>query len=306
MNTSPETAAQSSIEAGSLTTPTILITGATGSVGNELTRLLSEQGISFRIMVRSPKDAEQLNKLAGVQVVMGDFNDKSTLAQALIGIERAFLLTNSSEQAEHQQLTFVAEAQRAGVRHIVKLSQFAAELNSPVRFLRYHAAVEQAIRESEMAFTFLRPNLFMQGLLGFQASIAKDGKFFAAVGQAKISTIDIRDIAAVAATALTEKGHEEKIYTLTGPEALTHYEMANELSAALTQRITFVDVSPEAMRAALLEVGFPAWQADGLIEDYAHYSRNEASAVTSDIQEVTGKPARNFADFAHDYASYFA
>jgi uncharacterized protein YbjT (DUF2867 family) len=287
------------------TSPTILITGATGTIGSELTRILSERGVSFRVMIRSARDAQKFDSLAGVEVVIGDFNDTATIAQALVGIDRAFLLTNSSEQAESQQLNFVTEAQRAGVTHIVKLSQFAADLASPVRFLRYHAVVEQAIQLSGMAFTFLRPNLFMQGLLGFRASITEQGKFFAAVGDARVSAIDIRDIAAVAAAALTGSGHAGKIYTLTGPEALTHPEMADKLAIALGRSVTFIDVPPAAMRDALIQFGFPIWQADGLIEDYAHYSRNEASVVTTDVQDVTGSAPRDFSTFAHDYATVF-
>lgn len=296
------TTANSASNPEALQTPTILITGATGSIGTELINVLAKQGVRFRAMVRSPKDVQTISTIPGAEVVLGDFNDKTTLGKALKGIERAFLLTNSSEQAERQQLSFVREAKRAGVKHIVKLSQLAADVHSPVRFLRYHAVVEQAIRESGMAFTFLRPNLFMQGLLGFRSLIVEQGKFFAAVGDARISVVDIRDIASVAAAALTEEGHEGNVYTLTGPQALTHTEMASELSKALGRSVTFVDVPPSAMRDALSGAGFPDWQADGLIEDYAHYSRNEAAAVEADIEEITGKTARNFSDFARDYA----
>lgn len=285
------------------TTPKILITGATGSVGSILAQQLSQRGISFRALVRSKN--EVLAALPGVEVVQGDFNDRASLANALQGIERAFLLTNSSEQAERQQLTFVAEAQRAGVQHIVKLSQLAADLHSPVRFLRYHAVVEQAIRETGLTYTFLRPNLFMQGLLGFRSSIAQQGMFFAAVGDAKISVIDVRDIALVAAAALTSEGHNGKTYTLTGPEALTHSQIAEQLSVALHKPVRFQDVPPEAMREALRSVGFPDWQAEGLVEDYAHYSRNEAVLVTNTVSEVTGQAARTFQAFAHEFAPVF-
>ncbi|QKZ12563.1 SDR family oxidoreductase [Spirosoma sp. KUDC1026] len=302
METQANSAAQTVTKANA---PTLLITGATGTIGQAITKLLSERGIPFRAMVRSRQKADQLAALPGTELVEGDFNDPASLAQALAGIERAFLLTNSSEQAEAQQLAFVTEAKRAGVPHIVKLSQFAAAADSPVRFLRYHAVVEQTICESGITYTFLRPNLFMQGLLGFRQPIVEQGKFFAAIGDAKISAIDIRDIAAVAVAALTEKGHDNKTYTLTGPEALTHAEMAEQLSTALSRHITFVDVPPEAMHDALIVADFPEWQAEALLEDYAHYSRNEASAVTTDVQDVTGKPARTFIDFARDYAPAF-
>ena len=286
--------------------PTILITGATGNIGTELTKLLAAQKVPFRAMVRNRKDASDLAELSGAEIVTGDFDDSESVAAALEGIERAFLLTSSSERAEAQQIAFVEAAQRAGVKHLVKLSQWAADADSPVRFLRYHAAVERKIVESGIAYTFLRPNLFMQGLLGFRDSIVSQNKFFAAIGDARISAVDVRDIAAAATAALTADGHAGKIYNLTGAEALSHSQMAEKLSAALNRKIEFVDVPPEAMRASLKNVGFPDWQADGLIEDYAHYRRGEAAEIASGVRDATGKPPRAFDEFARDYASAFS
>ena len=286
--------------------PPILITGAAGNVGRELTKQLSARKVPFRTMIRSTRDAQALSALEGAETVVGDFDKAETLAGALQGVERAFLLTNSSDRAETQQSTFVEMARRAGTKRIVKLSQWAASSHSPVRFLRYHAAVERKIRESGMAYTFLRPNLFMQGLLAFRETIIGQGKFFAAIGDAKVSVIDVRDIAAAAAAALTDQGHEGKTYNLTGPQALSHKDMAETLSGALGRVIEFVDLPPEAMREALIGAGLPVWQADGLIEDYAHYSRGEAAEVASGVQEATGNPPRLFADFASAYAEVFS
>ena len=286
--------------------PKILITGATGSIGTELAQQLAAQRISFRVMVRSLENTQQLSRLAGAEIVTGDFNNTPSIQQALNGIEHAFLLTNSSEQAETLQSNFVEVAAEAGLPHLVKLSQWEADIHSPVRFLRYHAAVEQKIQQSGIAYTFLRPNLFMQGLLGFRELIANTGKFFASVGEATISAIDIRDIAAVALTTLTSQGHEGKIYNLTGPEALTHQQMAHYLAQALDRPVQFVHVTPADMRQALLSVGFPEWQTEGLIEDYAHYARGEASQVSPDVERVTGKAARTFETFAQDYAPVFS
>lgn len=285
---------------------TILITGATGNIGTELTKILSAQGIPFRAMVRSAAQAKDLAALPGTTLVEGDFNNETSLDNALQGIEKAFLLTNSSELAEEQQLRFVDAAKRAGVKHIVKLSQWEADFHSPVRFLRYHAVVEAAVRNSGIAYTFLRPNLFMQGFLGFAKSISKGNEFFAAAGNAAISLIDIRDIAAVAALALTEPGHENKTYHLTGPEVLTHQQLAGIFSKVLGREIRFVDVSEEAMKNALLGFGFPLWQADGLLEDYAHYRQNEASTLTPDVEMVTGRAPRTFEQFVKDYAPLFS
>ena len=175
-----------------------------------------------------------------------------------------------------------------------------------MRFLRYHAAVEHAIQDSGIAYTFLRPNLYMQGLLAFRASIQSTGQFFAAAGDARVSVVDVRDNAAAAAAALTQPGHEGQTYDLTGPEALTHAEMAALLSDSLGRTVTFVDVQPAAMRDALLGSGLPPWQADGLVEDYAHYRRGEASSIASGVRDATGVAPRTFAAFAHDYAHIFS
>lgn len=288
-----------------LQSPKILITGATGTIGTELTKYLSTKGISFRAMVRSLENAKDLTAFRGVELVEGDFNDPKSIERSLTGIEKAFLLTNSSEQAEQQQSTFVKIAKQAGVKHIVKLSQWAADVNSPVRFLRYHAVVESLIKESGMTYTFLRPNLFMQGLLGFRETIIKQNQFFGAIGDARISMIDIRDIAAVAGEVLTGSGHEGKIYNLTGPESLTHAEMAEKLSAAVDHNIQFIDISPETLQNILLSVGFPVWQAEGLVEDYAHYKLGEASEVKSGVKDAIGMEPRSFDVFAKDYAFLF-
>lgn len=202
--------------------------------------------------------------LPNVEVVEGDFDRPETLLSAMSGVDRAFLVTNSSEHAEAQQLAFIDAAKQSGVTHIVKLSQFAANVNSPVRFLRYHAAVEAAIQASGMAYTFLRPNLFMQGLLNFKSTIATQNAFYAVIGDAKVSMIDIRDIADAAIAALMGTGHEGKIYDLTGSQALTHTEMAHYLSDAIGRKITFVDIPPETMLETLLSVHFPTMASRGV------------------------------------------
>jgi len=284
----------------------ILISGATGNVGSELVRVLQRRGARFRAMVRGADTAAARERLAGAELVVADFDDPDSLARALEGVDRAFLLTPSSARAEAQQCAFVDAARRQGVRKLVKLSQYAADTSSPVRFLRYHAVVEQAIRASGIAFTILRPNLFMQGLLAFRATIAARGALYAAAGDAAISAIDVRDIAEVAATALLEPGHDDVTYELTGPAALTHAEMAAQLAEALGRPVAFVDVPPAVMRDQLLHVGVPAWQADGLLENYAHYRRGEAAVVASGVEDVIGRAPRAFADFARDYAAAFA
>ena len=285
--------------------PTILVSGATGMIGTLLMRELAQKDVPFRAMVRPGDTGERLAGIAGAERVEGDFDEAASLEKAMAGIERAFLLTNSSPRAEAQQKAFVEAAKRAGVRHVVKLSQFAAHAASPVRFLRYHAAVEQALRESDLAWTFVRPNLVLQAYLPF-APMIKKGRLQAPIGpEARISVVDARDIAAVAVAALTEADHEGQIYTVTGPQAVTHGEIAAAFGNAGGHDVRFESVPPEAFAAALTGMGMDPWQASGLVEDYAHYDRGEAAEVSPDVERVTGRPPRSVDAFARENAAAF-
>ena len=280
----------------------ILVTGATGNTGRALVDALARRGALVRAMVRAEADRAKLP--AGVPAVVADFDDLASIAAALEGAERAYLVTPSSERAEEQQRRFADLAAKAGVRHLVVLSQLASDENSPVRFLRYHAAVEQHVRDLGIPYTFLRPNLFFQGLLAFAGTISSQGRFYAPIGDATISAIDVRDIADVAAVTLTEAGHEGATYTLTGPASITHTQIAAALTAALGRDVTFTDVPPEAFADSLRGI-LPPWQVDGLLEDYAHYRRGEAASVSSAVAEITGRPPRDIQQFARDYAPAF-
>jgi len=254
-------------------------------------------------MVRAEAERDKLPD--GVQAVIADFDDPASIAEALAGAGRAYLVTPSSERAEEQQRQFCDVAAKAGIRQLVVLSQLGADEHSPVRFLRYHAAVEQHVRSLGIPYTFLRPNLFFQGLLAFARPIAAEGRFYAPIGDARVSAVDVRDIGAVAAVTLTEPGHEDATYTLTGPAAITHAQIAEAMTAALGRQVTFIDVSPSAFADSLRGV-LPPWQVDGLLEDYEHYRRGEAAAVSSAIAETTGTPPRDVVQFARDYAPAFS
>jgi len=260
--------------------------------------------VRVRQRSRSSKDLARLPEISAPAVV-ADFDDPSSLDAALQGVTHAYLVTPSSPDAESQQVRFAERAARAGVKHLVKLSQFAASEASPVRFLRYHAAVERRIRELGIAFTFLRPNLYFQGLLAFQSMIAIEGRFMAPIGGARVSAVDVRDIAAVAATVLTEDGHEGRTYTITGPAAVSHAEMADAIAEAIARRVAFVDVPATAFAGALQSAGMSSWQVDGLLEDYAHYGRGEAETISSHVRDVTGVEPRDIKQFARDYARAF-
>jgi uncharacterized protein YbjT (DUF2867 family) len=281
----------------------VLVTGATGNTGRAVVDALLERGAPVRAMVHEEGDRSKLRP--EVEGVVADFDDATAVAAALDGTERAYLVTPSSEEAEEQQKRFADLAAEASTRHLVVLSQLGAEEHSPDRFLRYHGAVEQHVRDLGIGFTFLRPNLYLQGLLMFAGSIAADGTFYAPIGDAKVSAVDVRDIAALAAVVLTESGHDGATYTLTGPQAITHAQIAAALTAALGHEVTFTDVPPEAFAASIRDL-LPPWQVDGLLEDYAHYRRGEAASVSPDVQNVAGTAPHSVDQFASDYAAAFA
>ena len=179
----------------------ILVTGATGNTGRAIVDALVERGAPVRAMVRSEADRGRLPP--EVNGVVADFDNSPAIEAALDGADRAYLVTPSSEQAEEQQKRFAELAAKAGTRHLVVLSQLGAREPSPVRFLRYHGAVEQHVRDLGIGYTFLRPNLYFQGLLTFAGSISAEGTFFAPIGDATVSAVDVRDIAAVASVVLT-------------------------------------------------------------------------------------------------------
>jgi len=273
-------------------------------IGSLLADALVDQGVEFTVMLRPGGSGDRIAGKPGVSSTEGDFDDPESLRRALEGVDRAFLLTNSTERTEAQQIAFVEAARAQRVGHVVYLSQLASDPQSPVRFLRYHGAVEAALRNSTVGWTFVRPNLILQAYIPFAPMIAQ-GALQAPIGDAAVSVVDARDIAAVAAAALTEDGHVGKTYTVTGPAAVTHAEIATELGDAVGRKVRFESIPPEAFLAALTGAGMPEWQAEGLLEDYAHYVRGEASAVSPDVAQVTGTSPRSLRDFAHDYSDAF-
>lgn len=270
----------------------ILVTGATGRNGLELTKLLSSRSVPVRALVHTPEKAALLP--AGVETFVADFAQPDSLDAALDGVDRTFLVTPPNEQAHIWQQHFIQAAQKAGVRHIVKMSMLGAEANSPSRFQRQHGEIEQALEESGMNWTHLRPNFFMQTAAQY---IAGDD-FYAIEGERRVSVVDIRDVARVAAAALTEPGYQRRTYEITGPEAHSFPEMASQFSAARGRQLRIVTLPFQQAREVMVSGGFPAWNIEGIFELHRWMETSDAAAITDVVQSVTGKPPRTFAEFA--------
>lgn len=282
----------------------ILVTGGTGTTGGEVVRLLREQGEPFTVMVRSAAKAETL-QAAGVEVVLADLADPASLAPAMKGAESLFLLSGSVANQAELQLNAVEAAETAGVGFIVKVSALGADPESPLTLGRAHADVEEGLAASGIPHAILRPGSFMQNFLGSAETIRSQDRFYGSSGEGKVAMIDARDIASVAVAILTGEGHTGQVYTLTGPEALSNAVAAAVLSEVLGREISYVDVPGDTLKAGLIEAGLDEWLADDLVTLNGMVAQGAGAQVTDDVERVTGRPARPFAQFAADYADAF-
>ena len=281
----------------------ILVLGATGKVGQEVVRQLAAAGVPVRALVRDPARASHI-RLPGVEIAVGDLGQPETLDRALTGVDRLFLLSPPHPDQVELQGNGIDAARRAGTRHIVKVS-VAGGPDSGTQIGRWHWTTEKQIEASGVVFTFLRPNFYMQQMLIFAPSIAATGSFSLPMGTGEVSLVDARDVAAVAVCALTEEGHDRKIYDLTGPEALSFDAIADELSRATGKRISYVHVPPEYARKQLFGSGMPRWLVDDMLILCASFRDGYGAGVSSTVRDVTKQAPRTFGQFARDYAQVF-
>lgn len=206
----------------------ILVTGATGNVGRELIPLLLETKQPVRVLVRDPRKVAHLN--ASVERIVGDLDQPETLIPAIQGVERIYLMTYETRQDIH----LLQAAKRAGVQHIVKLSTLEAT-DHKIQVGKWHYEREELIRASGLDWTFLRPGMFMSNSIEWWAeSIKGQGSvFFPGGKKGKIAPVDPRDVAQVAAFALTQPGHAGQAYELTGAELFTIGEMVQVIARVL-------------------------------------------------------------------------
>ena len=280
----------------------VLVTGATGTIGRDVAKRLSVKGVTVRAGVREHAKAR---KQFGSNLALApfDFENDKTFSRALEGVEKVFLLPPLLPNQLEAMNVFVDAAKRAGVRHIVKLSAIGIDDEMQPTAIKWHGANEQHIRESGVPFTFLRPNSFMQNF--FTYFPPRNGAIYLPWGNGTASFVDTRDIASVAAKVLTSDGHEGMIYTLTGPATLGIADVARILSEVTGREFKYVDVPESAARDGMLQAGVPQWQTDLVMELHAVNKQNRWSAVTSDIAKVTGTSPTDFAQFARDHADKF-
>ncbi len=284
----------------------ILVTGGTGKIGRELVQDLQARHCPFKVMVRS-KDALRTFEAQGTQAVLGDFERPGTCADALTGVHQVFLLTVPQPGTPALEGEFLKACKAKGVLHVVRLSAMGADPGSASGLLRCHGACEAQLEASGLAWTFLRPTIFMQNLVQhFGPAVARESTLYAPAGEARLPWVDTRDIAAVAGAVLTASGHENLVYELTGPEARTYGQVAERLSALLGRRIAFVDVPDGAARQAMTGMGLSPWLAEGMLSLYHLFKANGATALVLDtVERLTGRPARTLDAYLQENLAAF-
>ncbi|BAU12975.1 hypothetical protein LEP3755_35110 [Leptolyngbya sp. NIES-3755] len=284
---------------------TILVTGATGNIGGEVIRHLLEQKAPIRGLVRNPQKAAKL-KAQGVELAPGDFSQPETLEAALQGIETAFLVMPSDPNQVQLECNFIDAAKRAGVRHLVKLSVLrAGEL--PSTFQQWHRQIEEHLEASGMTWTHLRPNMLMQNMRWFIQTMAQQGTFYHSIaGDTKISHIDARDVAAVAALCLSQPGHENQAYDLTGSEAVSFEQVTQYFGSALNRSLQFIQVAPADMKAARLANGEPEWYLDAEAQLFECWQNGAGSMITTTFSDLVQRSPNTFEAYAKDYVQTHA
>jgi uncharacterized protein YbjT (DUF2867 family) len=277
----------------------ILVTGATGHVGKELVQQLFQTGKPVRVLTRDERKVAHLDQT--IERAVGDFDHAETLDRAMQGVERLFLVT---DETRHDQNAIEA-AKRSGVQHVVKLSTKEVLWPDLLPIGKWNLEREQLIQDSGLHWTFLRPGQFSTNALVWANSVKKANTVFFPGGKGRSAPIDPYDIAAVAAHALTEPGHEGQSYLLAGPELLTTAQQVDILGKVLGKPLRYVNVPLFIARVFMLRAGMKPELADGLVKLARVVRTGKMEQLTSTVQDVTGQAPRSFETWCRNQIAVF-
>ena len=238
--------------------------------------------------------------------VAADFSDKSSLRTALNGVDAVFLACAPVPNLVELESNMIDACVECGVQHVVQLSALGAG-DYDKSFPAWHQKVEYKLKGSGIDYTILRPNGFFQNITAFYApTIRTQGAFYASMGAAKVSFLDVRDVGAAAAAILVAPvKHARKIYELFGPESMSYAELADHISKVTGRAANYVDIPEEALRKSMLDMGMPVWQVDALIDLQAYYIGGKAGTVNDVLRNLLGRPPISVDDFLSEYKQDF-
>lgn len=279
----------------------VLVTGATGNTGSALVPALRSAGVDVRAFVRDASKAQPLQDV-GAEIVVGDLDQPETIAPAVEGVDKIYLLTWNGPTQAQQAENVIEAARRAGNPHIVRHSMWGSEKS---RIVKQGNQVEEAVKSSGLPWTLLQPTFFMQNTMLAAQTIASDGAIYWDMKDGKLGMIDVRDIVDAALAVLTGSDHKGKSYILTGPEAISFHDVAATFSKVLGKEVKYVNVPSEAVLESMVGMGFPEWIAKGYLELDEGFSEGFANRATDNVATLTAHPARSFEQFVRDYAQVF-
>ena len=281
----------------------ILVTGASGTVGKAVLKEVARSGEKHRAMYRSKVEAAKAP--AGAEAVVADFADPSSLATALRGVESVYLVCSPIPELVQLESNAIEALARAGVRRVVLNSALGAG-DYAKSFPSWHRKVEDKLKATNLQYCILRPNSFLQNVVTYYApSVRAQGAFYGAMGNARTSYLDIRDIALVAAKALRGGEHDGKTYELNGPEALTCTEVAEKISRHARVPVRYVDLPPAALRKGMIDQGMPEWQATALLELQEYYTDGKGATVDGVLMGLLGRAPITMDQFLEEFAAEF-
>jgi len=282
----------------------ILVTGATGKTGGEVAKHLAAKGAPFRVIVRSADKAAPLKDL-GAEIVEGDLSDKACVEQAMQGVTKAFLVLPNTEEQEAIEKLFVDVCADNNV-HVVYLSSMESIPGCTTTVTKMHVRVEDYIREKGLTYTMIRPTFFMQLFVGSAAKIKETGNIVMPTADGKLVPTDLRDVGEVIARVLTENGHENQSYDITGPELITMGEVAERFTKVLGREFKHVSPPLTAYGEVLGKVGFPAWRVEAVCGELGGIAGGMITHKADEkMTELLGRPPRSIDEFLADHKDLF-
>lgn len=279
-----------------------LVIGGTGTVGSQVVRELLARGANVSILTRNPDKARLP---AAVAAVRGDLLDPDTARHAFRGFEAVFMLNATGPTENHEGLMGVLGAQLSGVKRFVYLSIQHLEKAPAIPHFSSKLPIEAAVKASGMEWTIIRPNNFFQNEEWFKPVILGDGVYPQPIGPRGLSRVDVRDIAEASAIALTQAGHNGRVYELAGPDVLTGEATAAAWSRALGRPVRYagddLDQWENTFRPWL-----PAWMLYDFRLMYAWFIKHGLAASPAEIRTLTdllGHPPRSFEVYVKETAA---
>lgn len=267
---------------------TVLVVGASGTVGSEVVRLLKAEGLNVRTTTsKQPQDASAVH----VNLVTGE-----GIRNAFEGVDKAFFLSPPGYTNQYAILSpLIQESKRRGLKKVVLMTAVGVNASDELPFRR----AEIELEKSGLRYNIIRPNWFMQNFNTFwQHDIRTNGQIQLPAGHGKSAFIDAKDISAVAAKLLTTDRFDNKAFDLSGPESLSYEQAAQELSKATGRQIVYKDIEPAQLKKTLVTAGLPSDYADLLVLLFSFVREGYHAAASGSVKEILGREPRSLREYA--------